>query len=868
MYNLNANSPLTSSTRSPDLNTLANKIMDNNCVLFAGAGISYDSGLPSWHELLEDLAKIAEGHDANKDDISHVRELIKRKDYIMAAEMLQRSLGVNRSLILSRTQDLMRSRSKGPNPLHFLLTRLGFSSIVTTNYDDLLERASSAFTHTENYSTVAARDAGTASDDRRCIIKLHGSTDDSPESIVLTRSAYNSTYGGSAVNDWLRSRLISKSFIFAGYSLSDFDLLSLVREARASAPTKIGPHFAILDSKSVRPAYSDYLRECYNIESVLVDIHQDGLRNLLIQLHGMLAVRHSEAKSFTLQPAECLANAIELLCKRIRRAFGVDSLTLYMVDGVDSRTLRRWSDSDPQMSSRLGEQAHADIAEFFYQMRDINYYYAGRTGNGSGTARNLFLEHVNNKSVMALPVVSQGKKWGLLVISSKVPEFMTEDHMRALRAFARAIADTYIEFKSRNDSVKHLAEGVTFDFIREVLNTSRIVKQASAKNELDYILYTIDYDKGQLRAHCDERHVEAAKLSKESRVRIVNGAYTLRMENKHLSVKALSLGSTLRYATPSDALNANPECEKGIKDGFALFGIEGNIYINPIRSFGHISAILVAWSRKKCEDGVFHSTIFDRVKRLARVIMNDPSRHEIRDPSISLGKQFLDFLESNLRFADGGEVWNGKLADLAVRTGIIKATLNSLTHDSTCLKKVRLWIVDGRGSAYLVSGKIQGADFSLRASYSRADAVFDGLPQLDGYVREYKPITTSAKSSEYTKYTVKRFASDPYARFQRVEEFHGPDKNSPELHKDKHGKWLVAPIVWRVTGSKLDEFQSGKNARLLGFLSADSHANVGGVPTEVPQKNPSEQEAFQRCVMDLASHILAPVIHAIVSELP
>ena len=118
------------------LEGLKRTLARDDTVVFVGSGVSCWSGLPTWTALLEMLAEYMSAQGVS----SHlVRREIGQGDLLQAA-----SYGFYQ-LTASQRIDFLRSACKvdasEPSQLHEILTQLGPTSYVTTNYDKLLERA-------------------------------------------------------------------------------------------------------------------------------------------------------------------------------------------------------------------------------------------------------------------------------------------------------------------------------------------------------------------------------------------------------------------------------------------------------------------------------------------------------------------------------------------------------------------------------------------------------------------------------------------------------------------------------------------------------------------------------------------------------
>lgn len=184
-------------------------------ILFAGAGLSRNLGLPEWHELIAHLAKEL-GYDPQIFN-SYGNHLSLAEYY----KQVKGSLGPLRSWMdreWHRPDIDVRS-----SEIHTLITQGDFSRIYTTNYDRWLEVAHDA--HNVPYSKVAnAADLVSLTEEKRHIIKLHGDFDDDT-SIVLDESSYfERLYFDSPLDIKLTHDVMGNSVLFVGYSISDFNI--------------------------------------------------------------------------------------------------------------------------------------------------------------------------------------------------------------------------------------------------------------------------------------------------------------------------------------------------------------------------------------------------------------------------------------------------------------------------------------------------------------------------------------------------------------------------------------------------------------------------------------------------------------------
>jgi hypothetical protein len=115
---------------------LAHQVRDGNLVLFLGAGISQQAGLPTWSELLEQLSNVAGMSDFEK------KALGKLPSWLDAASILEarlKSAGMEFGEVVAAA-----TRSECFGLGHSLAADLSVRESVTTNYDDLFEKATRA----------------------------------------------------------------------------------------------------------------------------------------------------------------------------------------------------------------------------------------------------------------------------------------------------------------------------------------------------------------------------------------------------------------------------------------------------------------------------------------------------------------------------------------------------------------------------------------------------------------------------------------------------------------------------------------------------------------------------------------------------
>lgn len=184
-------------------------------ILFVGAGVSANLGLPTWGEL---IGKIA--HELGYDP----SVFATYGDHLALAEYYRLKTGSIGPLRSWMDREWHNSNiDVKSSEIHRHIVEGNFSKIYTTNYDRWLEIAHDAYA--KPFVKVASvADLVKTADTRRQIIKFHGDFDDDG-SIVLDESSYFERLSFEAPLDIkLRADVLGSSVLFLGYSISDLNI--------------------------------------------------------------------------------------------------------------------------------------------------------------------------------------------------------------------------------------------------------------------------------------------------------------------------------------------------------------------------------------------------------------------------------------------------------------------------------------------------------------------------------------------------------------------------------------------------------------------------------------------------------------------
>lgn len=249
---------------------LIQKLVDDRCVAFIGAGLSAGAGLPLWDKLLIQMIEWSVSHHIPLPDIAELHRLIEEKDFLTVADVVTEEMGDGRFREFMTTT--FRRPDLLPTELHKLLPQIPFASILTSNYDKLIE---SAYTTALNGASVPVFTpldnpelAGTLQKSEFHILKTHG-TIDRINSIVLSRRQYHQLmHANQAYKIYMQQILLSKSILFLGFSLTDPDLLLILDELRVCFRDDTPPHFALMDKMRLSPIKAERFRRDYNFNII------------------------------------------------------------------------------------------------------------------------------------------------------------------------------------------------------------------------------------------------------------------------------------------------------------------------------------------------------------------------------------------------------------------------------------------------------------------------------------------------------------------------------------------------------------------------------------------------------------------------
>ena len=197
-------------------------------VLFVGAGVSKNSGVPMWGELIEKMkSELPESVRNEKDDLK-LAQLYKdsrgEKEYL---EMVMDTLCHNKVI---------------PNSIHKELLALAPAHIITTNYDDLIEQE--IRNEYKQFAIVRSDKDMPNMTYPNALIKMHG--DYTLGNIVLAENDYyNYPKTFALTRAFVQSLFASKLIVFVGFSFADINLKMILNDVKNILEERMQPVYML-----------------------------------------------------------------------------------------------------------------------------------------------------------------------------------------------------------------------------------------------------------------------------------------------------------------------------------------------------------------------------------------------------------------------------------------------------------------------------------------------------------------------------------------------------------------------------------------------------------------------------------------------
>jgi hypothetical protein len=208
-------------------------IHEGDAALFIGAGLSRPAGFVDWKGLLRDCAR-GLGLDIDREH-----------DFVAVAQYYLNRRSRDRSLLNQILRDEF-DKPVASTANHRVIARLPISTIWTTNFDKLVEDSLRAAGRTVD---IKSRDKDIATHKRGrdvVLYKMHGDIARPDEAVICKDDYERYARNHPIFQNTLEGDLLSKTFLFLGFSFSDPNLDYMLGHLRSLLEDSKREHYAIM----------------------------------------------------------------------------------------------------------------------------------------------------------------------------------------------------------------------------------------------------------------------------------------------------------------------------------------------------------------------------------------------------------------------------------------------------------------------------------------------------------------------------------------------------------------------------------------------------------------------------------------------
>lgn len=267
------------------INEFVKKLNGDNVAIFAGAGLSVAAGFVNWKQLLKEIAtELAL-------DIDKESDLISLAQYHVNTKRSKSQL--NKKILEEFVDDV------DPSENHEILARLPINTFWTTNYDTLIEDTLKKHDKIVDVKHNIKHLSSSRHKRDAVVYKMHGDVNHSYDAII-TKDQYEKYYiTHSPFITALSGDLITKTFLFIGFSFTDPNLDYILSRIRVNFGEDNNHHYCFLrrvklgDKDCEKVADFEYQKrkqffmiedlKRFCINTVLVEEYVD-ITNILIEI--------------------------------------------------------------------------------------------------------------------------------------------------------------------------------------------------------------------------------------------------------------------------------------------------------------------------------------------------------------------------------------------------------------------------------------------------------------------------------------------------------------------------------------------------------------------------------------------------------
>lgn len=250
-------------------------IEDGYAAVFAGAGLSRPSGYVNWRELLEPFA-----NEINLD-------VNKEHDLLAIAQYYYNKCGnrgkVNQAILNEFTKDTRENENID------IITRLPIGIYWTTNYDNLIERGLEKNNRKPDVKISEESLANNIVNRDAVVYKMHGDILD-PSKTVLLKDDYEAySTDHQLYITALQGDLISKTFMFIGFSFDDPNMNSILARIRVLLGSSVRNHYCLLETVKQGESNDEVFQyKKAKQELIIQDLQRYGIQAVMLDDYSQI----------------------------------------------------------------------------------------------------------------------------------------------------------------------------------------------------------------------------------------------------------------------------------------------------------------------------------------------------------------------------------------------------------------------------------------------------------------------------------------------------------------------------------------------------------------------------------------------------
>lgn len=243
---------------------LVRSCADNECILFAGLGLSAQSGIPTWNKFLEGFLEWAITDKIIEKKLGKsLRLSLKQGDTELVVNTIFGELKDFKKLT-RYLEKIFLDPARQLSKAHYLLKDIDFNAVLTWNIDNLLERTFDDFTGPIYTPEDAEPLLNSFTKRKFFILKMRGKIEES-SGLSIAQEVYKRLIAGNLqFLEVMESIFFSRTLLFIGASLEGIEANLEVFNFRGDIPPR---HYALVAvSGSDWQAKADLLKKRYGIQ--------------------------------------------------------------------------------------------------------------------------------------------------------------------------------------------------------------------------------------------------------------------------------------------------------------------------------------------------------------------------------------------------------------------------------------------------------------------------------------------------------------------------------------------------------------------------------------------------------------------------